>query len=389
MRWASAISETSNLRDAVAEVRDGLLGPLDGARPDLAIAFASPHYASASDELPGLVSELLGCETLLGCSALGVIGGGRELEFVPGLSLTVASLPGVTVTPFHVEGESLPDLDGAPGAWIDLIGVAPQPTPHFLLCADPYSIDPRDLLMGLDFAYPAATKLGGLASADANVLFVGDRVHRGGLAGIALAGDVAVEPIVAQGCRPLGEPMTVTGAKQNLILTLNDQRPTDVLGRLYAQLDSAEQDRFRQSLHIGVAPSALTDEPEYLIRNVIGLDSRQGILAIGASVRAGQRVQFHVRDAQAAEDELAVLLEAYHDTHPHTAGALLFACSGRGSGFYGGPDRESELLRQTLGAVPVSGFFCGGELGPVGGSSHLLGYTSSLALVRAGSASAG
>jgi small ligand-binding sensory domain FIST len=367
----------------VEEVRDVVQGQLGGERADLVVAFASPHFADAYRDLPALIHELLGCRVVVGCSAAGVIGGGRELEFVPALSITAASLPGVEVSTFHLERDALPDLDGGQAAWRELLDVPADPMPHFLLFADPYSFDPRDLLMGLDFAYPGSAKLGGLASTEPSALFVGDATFDSGLVGVALSGAIAVDPIVAQGCRPLGEPHTVTAARQNLIVSLDDRRPTDVLGQLYASLEPAEQERFREALHVGVAPSSLAAEPDYLIRNVIGVDSRQGLLAVGTTVRTGQTIRFHVRDAKTAEQELTTLLDGYRRAHPNgPAGALLFSCAGRGASFYGDPDRESTLLADSLGAVPVGGFFCGGELGPVGDDSHLLAYTSSLALIR-------
>jgi len=318
MRWASAVSQGETLSEALDEVRPEIEAALGGEAVDLVVAFASPHYQAELEALPTLVAERFGPRVLLGCTAAGVIGGGREVELRPALSITAASLPGVDLTPFRLTEVDVPDLDRGPPAWFEALGVPPEPRPHFLVLVDPFTFDPGDLLMGLDFAYVnGSVKLGGLASGgQGNLLFLDGEVVTEGAVGVAMGGNVRLDPIVAQGCRPIGEPMTVTKARRNLLIELDGRRPTDALAEIYERMDDVDRDRFGDAMHIGVAPTSFDEEeggerPEFLIRNVLGADTREGILAVGCLLRAGQRVQFHVRDAEAADSDLSEHLVRY------------------------------------------------------------------------------
>jgi small ligand-binding sensory domain FIST len=389
VRWASAVSEERELPAAFEAVQVAAREQLGGQRPDLVLAFASPHHVPRLRELPGLVAERLGPRAFLGCSAAGVIGGGRELELRPGgrpaLALVAATLPGVELTTFHLDGDDLPDLDRGPAAWHEALGVGPDPAPQLLLLCDPASFDPHDLLLGLDFAWPASPKLGGLASAGRQNLLLRDRqVHLSGAIGLALAGDVVLDPLVAQGCRPIGPVFTVTACRHNLLLELDGRPPVTVLHELFDALSEPERELFHQALHIGISPSSLGEAREFLVRNVLGADSQEGILAVGALLRSGQSVQFQVRDAQAAAEDLAQHLARYRAAARGTApaGALLFSCTGRGEHLYGEADHDSRAFQDALGPLPLGGFFCGGEIGPVGDSTWLHGYTSAFALFR-------
>lgn len=384
MKWSSALSRTTRLSEAIPELRAGL-GELPSI--DLLVAFFSPHYRERALELSELLRAEFGPRVFLGCSAAGVIGAGQEAESGPAISLAAAHLPEVELVPFSFTREDLPSPDAGPAAWVERLGIAPEPVPHFVVLSDPASSDPTRLLEGLDYAYPASTKVGGLASdAERNVLFLDDQVLSGGTVGVGLAGDLVVEPIVAQGCRPIGPSYRITECRHNLLVSLDGRPPTQVLEEIYEDLAASDQELLHRSLHLGVAASGLIDpeqEPEYLIRNVLGADPQRGILAVGAVLRRGQRVRFHLRDAEAARADLAEMLTRYTSAErpEGAAGALLFACAGRGSHLFGEDHYDTQAFLKAVGA-PVSGFFCAGEIGPVGGSTALLGYTSSFGVFR-------
>lgn len=385
MRWASAVSEERTLSAAFEAARAAVEAGLDGQRPDLLLCFASGHPAGELTRLPRLVADRVSPRAFLGCSAAGVIGGERELELRPGLALVAAALPGVELTTFHLDGGDLPDLDHGPATWHRALRVPPEPAPGMLLLCDPASFDPHDLLLGLDFAWPGARKLGGLASAGRqNVLLRDGEAHPSGVVGLALSGDVVLDPLVAQGCRPIGQPWTVTACRHNLLLELDGRPPVELLQELHEGLSGREQELFREALHLGIATSSLGEPREFLIRNVLGADSQEGILAVGALLRPGQTVQFHVRDAVAAAEDLEQHLSRFAAAERPTrpAGALLFSCTGRGERLYGQPDHDSQAFRRHLGPVPLGGFFCGGEIGPVGDTTHLHGYTSAFGVFR-------
>ena len=382
MKWASALSQTTRLSQAIPELRAGL-GDLQDI--DLLVAFCSPHFRERGLELSELLRAEFGPKTFLGSSAVGVLAAGQEVEGGPAIALAAAHLPGVERTPFAIMGEDLPSPDAGPAAWVERLGVAPQPQPHFLILSDPATSDPSRLLEGLDYAYPGSCKIGGLASdGPSSMLFLDDKLLSGGTVGVALSGNLVLEPIVAQGCRPIGPSYRITESRHNLLVTLEGRPPTVVLEELYREVKDSEQDLLSRSLHLGVAQSGLSEsEPDYLIRNVLGADPERGILAIGAPLRTGQQVRFHLRDGDAAKADLRERLERFAGApRPQApAGALLFACAGRGSHLFGEDDFDSRAFAEAVG-VPLAGFFCAGEIGPVGESTALLGYTSSFGVFR-------
>ncbi len=392
MQWASALSQKQALSDAVAELKGLLSKQLSGQRPDLVVAFVSPHHQEVYEELPDLVEDLLAPTVLVGCAAAGVIGGGVEVEEGPILSLTAAHLPGVALHPFHLEIDDLPDLDDEPSAWVQTLGVHQRPAPHFILMADPFSFDPRGLLMGLDFAYPDSAKVGGLASGSMtpgeNALFLDQEAFSSGAVGVALQGNVRVDTVVAQGCRPIGRPMTITRCEEkHLLIEVDGRNPMEVLTEIYNTLSAKDQHLMQHALHVGVASTELQEAfhaGDFLIRNLMGVDQKQGILAIGEELQNGQTIQFHVRDAETAAEDLNHMLSRYRATSPgpSPAGALLFSCQGRGQYLYGRPNHDSEAFTKALGKIPLGGFFCAGEIGPVAKATHIHGFTSSFGIFR-------
>ena len=379
MRWASAISDRAAavdaLGDAVSSVRDRL------GRIDFAIAFASPQLAG---ELAPELSGVAG--TVLGCSGAGIIGDTREIEDRPAVSITAAELPGVTCTAFHVEPGARPaDAD----AWRARIGVD-DPT-GLLLLADPFTSDVQELIAELDVAFPRARKFGGLVSGgrmpSTNWLFADGESFHGGVVGTAFSGDLAIDTIVAQGCRPIGPPMVVTRCDGNLIAELDHTSPIQVLEALHASLEPRDRALFRHSLFLGIEmkDSLVHREGDLLVRNIVGFDPEAGVLAVAARLRPFQVVRFLLRDARTATEDLERMLERHRASGSGACdGALLFSCLGRGEGLFGEPDHDSRLFRKHLGDAALGGFFCNGEIGPVGGTTFLHGYTSSFALFRRG-----
>ena len=328
---------------------------------------------------------------LIGCSGGGVIGDGREVEHRPGLAMTAAALPGVEITPFHAEDDALPDADAPPDAWETLAHTEADKEPCFLLVADSFSLRGEHLLMGLDYAFPQSVKIGGLASGarqpGGNALYLSDRVYHSGVVGLALHGDIAVDTVVAQGCRPIGEPTQVSACQGNVLLELDGQTPFEVLKDLFEEMSERDRELAQHSLFLGVVMDELNEEPQlgdFLIRNVVGADPQRGALAIGEMLKEGQTVQFHLRDAVTSAEDLDSILTRYVGSHPihEEAGAILFSCLGRGSYLYGRADQDTDAFREKVGNMPLTGFFCNGEIGPVGGTTFLHGYTSSFGIFR-------
>jgi small ligand-binding sensory domain FIST len=391
MKWATAISRKTSFEDALSECAGDVREQLGPGPVTLTLAFITPHFADFYGRLHRILEKFLGPETLLGCSAGGVIGGGEEVERLPAVTLTAARLPDVTVRPFHLDG-ALPDLDGPPGSWERIVGVKRADEPQFVLLADPFTTRPEMLLAGLDYAFPDSVKIGGLASGATspglNALFLDDEVYTSGVVGAALSGNVVVDTVVAQGCKPVGELMRVTSCEANVLYELDGRPAFSVLEEMFAGLDERDRRLAGTSLFLGVAMDEFKEKPEvgdFLIRNLIGIDPKSGAIAVGEYLQEGMRVRFHLRDADASAEDLHTMLAGYESALSQkdaVSGALLFSCLGRGEYLYKKPNFDTGVFKQYLGEVPVGGFFCNGEIGPVGGTTFLHGYTSSFGLFR-------
>jgi small ligand-binding sensory domain FIST len=360
-------------------VCSGLRGALDGP-PDLLICFASPLLAPDLGELPERLLAAFPGAALVGCTAAGVIGDGREVEGAAALAVTAARLPGATVAPLHFGSD--------PERWAAAAPVDPDAQPAFLLLPEPFRCDVQALVTWLDAAFPDSPKLGGIASGGdrpgSSRLFLGERVYERGAVGVAIHGDVSVTTVVAQGCRPIGTPMFVTAARGNALFELDGRSALSVLQQVYDGLPARDQELFRRSLFLGLVMRS--DQQQYgpgdfLIRNLAGIDPSRGALVVGARLQENAVVQFHVRDAETSAADLAALLRRNADARPE--GALMFSCLGRGLHLYGRADHDTDMFRERFGPVPLGGFFCNGELGQVRGQTFLHGYTSSFGLFRA------
>jgi small ligand-binding sensory domain FIST len=375
-RFAAALSEHPVASHAVGEVAGEVLEALQGDEPDLLVVFASPHFVGAMDDLTFALGNLLEPRVLLGATVVGVVGGAHEVEDSPGLAVFAVSCPEASLTPVLLEVTHTPDGAAITG-WPDLAG---DPS-TLLLLADPFSFPLDGFLARLREDRPELQVIGGAASAargpGGNRLVLGDRVTAGGAVGVFVEG-LAVRAVVSQGCRPVGAPYVITRGESNRIHELAGRRAVDRVQDTAAAASEDDRALMRAGLHLGIVVDEHRvdfDRGDFLVRNVLGGDPETGALVVGDEITVGQTVQFHVRDAIAADEDLREMLAGEDAT-----AALLFTCNGRGIRFFGEPDHDAGVLDQLLGPLPVAGGFCAGEVGPVGGRSFLHGFTASLAL---------
>jgi small ligand-binding sensory domain FIST len=215
---------------------------------------------------------------------------------------------------------------------------------------------------------------------ECRLLHNGD-VRDQGAVGVVLQGPLGQRSGVSQGCRPLGRPLVITRAENNVIFELGGKPPLEQLRELWQTLSPAEQTLVReQGLHVGRVINEYRGDfrrGDFLVRNVLELDRSR--LMISEPVRVGQTVQFHVRDAASADEDLHALLRQ-ELTGKKPAAGLLFSCNGRGRRLFPTPDHDAKAVRGAAGPIPLAGFFAQGELGPVGGRNFVHGFTASLAL---------
>lgn len=392
----TALATETSLQAAV----DSIVQQLRGAGPaDLALVFAAASFASDLPRLLPLLRQTLQAQHWLGCLGGGVVGTDgagvpHELENQPALSVTLLHLPGAELRPFAIDTGTLPDLDGPADPWRALLGAPEAASPSMLLLVDPSCPRINDLISGLDYACPEAVKLGGIAgqhSAPHGSLLFGDQVMQGAV-GCLIGGAWQLDPLVAQGCRPIGPVFDVEQVQRNVVLEVSQgqarRSPVAALQAILTELSPQERELVKHSLFLGVGRSNFSLESAdpaepgaFLVRNLIGVDPRNGAVAVAERMRVGQQIQFQLRDGATSRQELRQLLSRQRTRTAEPLATLLFACLGRGEGLYGEADGDVTLCREAFPEVPIAGVFCNGEIGPVAGSTHLHGYTASLAFL--------
>lgn len=388
MRFVSAVSDRPTAADAVAHVLDqARAGALD--RVDLAMLFITADHRDEAEWVLDRINTELSPDALIGCTGEGVIGGDVEIERSPGVSLMIGRFSeGVRASAAHVGGDEWSNLLDDPLELSEHLGCGEQ-TRLVVGVGDPWTTPVDGLLRRLDeLKLPI---VGGMASsgrrAGENRLFIHDRAVDEGFVALTLSGAAAVQTIVSQGCRPIGGSFVVTRARQNVIEQLGGKPALEQLRATIDALPEAEKELLRHGLFIGRAISEYRERfgrGDFLIRNVMGIFQDQQSIAAADVVRVGQTVQFHVRDAATADEDLRMMLAASSgDDLAAPAAALLFTCNGRGTRMFDRPGHDIAAARAALGAsVPVAGFFAGGEIGPVAGTNFIHGHTASLALIR-------
>ncbi len=389
MQWASVSTTEPIIADAITQAADRLMDIL-GQEPDLVFVFVATNHRSQFSLLPSLLRQEFTTATVLGSLCQNSIGEGREHEDESTITLFGASLPDVKLQTAHLAEKHLPPTYAERSLWDSLLHLTEVPECMVVLAA-PFTIDTELFLKGLDRHYPTTTKLGGLASgvdqSETPCLLLNDQIYTSGIITLAMSGDIAVDTLVAQGCRPIGDPMFANNTHENLIIELDGKVPRDVLTELHGKLDRADRQLFTNSLFLGIAMEAQREHyaaGDFLIRAILGLDPQSGALWINSPVPTHSVVQLHVRDAATSAQELEQILQRYRSS-PNSnlaASALLFSCTGRGVQLYGHANHDTNAFKQALSDIPLAGCFCNGEIGQVRGLTYLHSFSSVFGIFR-------
>jgi small ligand-binding sensory domain FIST len=381
--WAGEFDE-AGLQRWAEEARRRLGTP----RVTLGLVFMSPKLFANARQILEILRVHAQIPLLAGCSSQGLIVNQQELEEDAGLTLGLYALPGAEVEGIHFTQEQVEEANG-PGYWRLETRVDPERTNGWLAFIDPFHLDSESWLRTWNEAYEPLPVMGGLASGDftehrTQVYLNGEVFEDGGVA-VSIGGKVKLCGVISQGCTPIGETWTVTKVDQNIVQEIGNRPAYEVLAETYSTLTPEEQRKARGNLFIGLVVNEYLEDfhrGDFLIRNLLGADPRSGSIAVGAMPRPGQSIQFQRRDAAAATEDMMELLER---ARQQLAGATIYggclcSCNGRGRGLFGEPNHDANMIQQRLGPLGVAGFFCNGEIGPIGGRNFLHGFTASLTL---------
>jgi len=376
--------------DALGVWAEKLRAQLLAPEVSLGLVFMSPNFFPHAAQALEVLRVHAKIPLLAGCSSHGLISGGEEIENSSGLVLALYSLPGATVKGIYFAQPQVEAASGEDGAyWPAETGVDPAVTNGWLAFVDPFHLDSESWIRTWNQAYAGLPVFGGLASGNfpeplTQVYLNGEVYEEGGVA-IAIGGEVALTGVISQGCTPIGETWTLTRVEQNLIHNIGNRPAYSVLADTFQKLPPDEQKKAQGNLFIGLVVNEYLEEfhrGDFLVRNLIGGDPKSGVLAVGAMPRAGQTMQFQRRDAAAATEDMNELLGLSKEKLAGATvyGGCLCCCNGRGHHLFGRANHDVEIIQRCLGPLGLAGFFCNGEIGPVGEKNYLHGFTASLAL---------
>jgi small ligand-binding sensory domain FIST len=374
--------------EALGKWAQQLRRELRAPRVSLGLIFMTPHYFEAAPRILEVLRVHAEIPLLLGCSSTGLILGSREIEDEPGLTLSLLALPGAELRGVHFTQEQVEEANG-PGYWALETGLTAEQLNGWLAFADPFNMDAEAWLRGWNEAYAPKPILGGLASGDpsqrATQLYLDGGVFEEGGVAVAVAGEVELQSVISQGCTPIGETWTITKTEGNIIYKIANRSAYEVLQETFTRLPEGEQRKARGNLFVGLVVNEYLEEfhrGDFLVRNIIGGDPQSGALSVGALPRQGQTMQFQRRDADAATEDMTALLDRLSRQLAGRAvyGGCLCTCNGRGHRLFGHPNHDAGLVQEKLGPLELAGFFCNGEIGPIGEKNFLHGYTASLAV---------
>jgi len=367
---------------------ENLRAQLKSPQVSLALVFMSPKFFPHARQTLEILRVHARAPLVAGCSSPGLIADDREIENASGLVVALYSLPGAELRGFRITPEQVTEADH-PGYWQTQTGILPGNTNGWLAFLDPFHMETESWMQSWNEAYAPLPVFGGLASGDfpeplTQVYLNGEVFEDGGVA-ISVGGDVALAGVISQGCTPIGEIWTLTGVERNLIHQIGNRPAYAVLEETFQQLPPEEQRKAKGNLFIGLVVNEYLEDfhrGDFLVRNLTGADPNSGVLAVGARPRTGQTMQFQRRDeAAASEDMNELLARAKKQLKPSAIyGGCLCCCNGRGRNLFSSPNHDAGMVQQELGPLGLAGFFCNGEIGPVGQKNFLHGYTASLAL---------
>jgi small ligand-binding sensory domain FIST len=361
---------------------------LHAPQVSLGLVFMSPRFFPHAKQVLEVLRVHARIPLLAGCSSQSLIVGDEEIEENAGVTVALYSLPGAELKAFHFTQEQVEEATG-PGYWRMETGVEPEQTNGWLTFIDPFHLDSESWMQSWNEAYAPLPVLGGLASGifqeqTTQIYLNGEVFEEGGVA-ISVGGDVKLVSVISQGCTPVGETWTLTKVERNFIQEIGNRPAYEVLNETFNKMLPEEQRKARGNLFIGLVVNEYLEDfhrGDFLIRNLIGADPKTGVIAVGALPRTGQTLQFQRRDAAAAREDMNELLARAGKQIGRATiyGGCLCCCNGRGRGFFGLPNHDAQVVQRRFGPMGLAGFFCNGEIGPVGQKNFLHGYTASLAL---------
>ncbi|HEY2988078.1 MAG TPA: FIST N-terminal domain-containing protein [Candidatus Binatia bacterium] len=388
LRAGVGLSSNPSTERAAEEAAAQAMDRAGIAQADLALVFFTVDHLPSCRKLTAALRRIAGTNEIVGSSAAGVLTLDGEIEGSAGLAVMVLAADDVRACSFlH---QPLRDREAEIGAALARTVSAGGESALLIAFPDAYNAQPRSLFRAIEESAGFVPLIGAGASEDGSqgktFQLRGETTTANALCGFSLSGDFASRIGITQGCQPISRPMTITKTQGNLIFEIDDRPAFEIFAGMVKGPLLENLGRALSYIFVGLPadPGKNSVGPgEYLVRNIVGLDPRAGVLAVAEEIFAGERMLFTLRDAQRAREDLGQMLErqaaALGDNAPQLG--FYFNCCARGRSLYGMDGIDTAYIRQSLGEFPLIGLFGSFELGPLGQKNHLLAYTGVLTLI--------
>lgn len=370
-RFRIAHATAPNWAHAVKSCVDQLAAnPLRAGEGTLGFLYASDAFAADLSSILTFLRETTEIEHWVGTVGVGVLATGKEYFDEPAIAIMVGEFPPGAFNIFQTVSDSLQGFHAQTGNWAE----ARHPT-LAVVHGDPRNQHLPELLGAISES-TATFLVGGLTSSRGEYGQIAGRVMEGGVSGVMFSSDVAAASGLSQGCSPIGPTHAITACRDNVLIELDGRPALDVFKEDVGELLARNLSRVAGHIHAAL-PIRGTDTGDYLVRNLVGIDPARGWLAIGEEPSVGDPILFCKRDGNSAREDLSRMLDRLKKRGAAEAkGAVYYSCVARGPNLFGPGSNELGLVRETLGEVPLVGFFCNGEIS----NARLYGYTGVLTL---------
>jgi len=365
--FISAHSTHPNWHQAVGECISQVSGHVKGKT--LGFVYASDSFACFLQLIAAELQQTIGVESWVGTVGLGICAGFKEVYEQPALSILLTDIDPQHYRTF--EGIIGPELTDIPQCGDNTATVG-------ILHGDPCNQSLAKLIKRLADSVPEGFMIGGLSSSrNGNLQIVNASLSEGGISGVLFSDQVPITTAVTQGCSPIAARRTITECSRNVIVLLDDRPALEVMKEDTGEMLSCDTADIGNHIFVGF-PVTGSDTGDYLVRQLMGIDFNNNLIAVSEMVEQGQSMMFCRRDGDTARRDMYRMLGSIkkHIGDRQAQGALYYSCLGRGCSLFGPDSQELGMIRQQLGDIPISGFFCNGEIA----HNQLHGFTGVLTI---------
>jgi len=368
-KFASAFSQKQEWQQSVTDCLQQVENKTQGST--LGFVYVADHFVPHLQSILEELKAQSGIEQWVGTVGIGICAPGYESYEQPALSLMITDIDTDDFRIFNPVDESLDNFKVQHQDWYE------SNAAHLgVLHGDPYNTSLPQLISQLAHTLPNGYLVGGLTSSRGDNLQITDcGLTKDSISGVLFSENVPVVTALTQGCSPIGPKHRITEYQRNIVISIDDRPALDVMKEDIGETLSDDLESINDTVFAGF-PIKGSDTGDYLVRNLMGVDQKNNFVAVGELIADDQEIMFCSRDSNSAREDMDRMLsnikKRIADSQPR--GALYYSCVGRGRSLFGPDSDELKIIQEELGDIPLTGFFCNGEIA----HDQLYGYTGVL-----------